>query len=113
MKLSEWNSLLFEKLVVENGHPGDPLYLYVDDDMLADLSGMSNSQKALQDFTLAFESDNFESAARQASKWKQSGFEGVPSFMAALAMTVLAVTLEPLGKNSNNVYARQWDLLGA
>ena len=40
MKLSEWNELLFRKLVAETGSPGDPLYIYVDAEVLAEIGGL-------------------------------------------------------------------------
>ena len=112
MKLEEWNDLLFRNLVVENGQYGDPLYLYVDGDVLADIAGIAEPDDAVNDFQDAFMSYNFYRAKMAAERWQRENYKGIPEFFAALAMSVLAVTLESLGKNSNNVAARQYQLLG-
>ena len=112
MKLSEWNELLFRKLVAETGSPGDPLYIYVDAEVLAEIGGFGDPDEALEDFKRAFEGYDFETAHREASRWKHGGFNGLPPFMTALAMTVLAVTLAPIGQSTMNVSRRQWELLG-
>ena len=112
MKLSEWNKLLFRKLVVDTGRPGDPLYLYVDAEVLADVGGFDDADAALEDFKQNFEGYDFHAAEQDAIKWKRAGFQGDPPFVTALAMTVLAVTLEPIENKNFNVYRRQWELLG-
>ncbi len=112
MNLQDWNEALFQHLVKDVGHPGDPLYFYVDDHVLAQVSGIDDPDEALADFTEAYGRTSFDDAFRLAVRWKNDGFIGVPPFLATLAITVLAVTLEPLGASSNNVYRRQRALLG-
>ena len=53
----------------------------------------------------------FHDAYQQAIKWSANGMHGTPPMTAALAMTVLAVTEEPIGAQ-HGVYARQNQLLG-
>lgn len=112
MDIAAWNECLFEALVRESGAPGDPLYLYVDDDVLAQASGARSPDEALDDFKQAFRATSFAEAHRAANAWKQGGYPTQPPHVAALAMTVLAVTLSPLGRAEHNVYSRQRDLLG-
>lgn len=112
MDVARWNDLLFEGLVKNVGRPRDPLYLYVDDEVLGKLLGNVSPAEALKSFTDAFTSTCFQDQFLLATNWERSGFAGDPQFLPALAMSVLAVTLEPIGKSSNNVYGRQRDLLG-
>lgn len=112
MNLQDWNEALFQHLVKDVGRPGDPLYFYVDDHVLAQISGIDDPDEALADFIEAYGRTSFDDAFRLAVRWKSGKFVGVPPFLTTLAMTVLAVTLEPLGASSNNVYRRQRALLG-
>lgn len=112
MNLQAWNEALFRGVVKDVGRPGDPLYFYVDDEVLADISGIESPDAALEDFTQAFQAISFYQSFREAVRWKNSDYRGTPVFLAAMAITVLAVTLEPLGVSANNVYRRQNALLG-
>lgn len=112
MNLREWNEALFRGVVQSVGRPGDPLYFYVDDTTLSHISGIEDPEEAVRDFTRAFEAISFKQSAREAVMWRHHGYEGVPVFLSAMAITVLAVTLEPIGGNTNNVYRRQNELLG-
>ncbi|MFI5845608.1 hypothetical protein ACIA8K_38480 [Catenuloplanes sp. NPDC051500] len=111
MNYLEWNSRLFED-VIDRGDPNRGLYLYVDRDLLAKLSGLSPEQ-AVEDFCRAFQVGigdfPFRRGAESATTWRRRGFPGNPPFVSDLAMTVLAVTEDPIGKG---VYARQNALLG-
>lgn len=116
MKSDEWNGRLFTELVEQVGTPGDPLFLFVDADLLARCTdGQLDPESALDDFCRAFNTTDsgqrFQRAALAAKRWERSSFEGIPPFVDALAMTVLAVTLPSLG-GAGNVYARQRQLLG-
>jgi hypothetical protein len=113
----EWNNRLLVELVQQVGTPGDPLFLYVDDDVLAKCTdGQLGPKEAVADFCKAFNtapSDaRFASAARGARRWELSGFDGSPPHMDALAMTVLAATTRPPLGFEGNIYARQRELLG-
>ncbi|MEU8300865.1 hypothetical protein AB0C04_26710 [Micromonospora sp. NPDC048909] len=113
MNLTEWNSKLLDD-VRSRGRQGQRLYLYVDRDLLAKLSGMP-PQAAVNDFSRAFRVsmgiEPFRRGAQAATAWRRSGFIGDPPFVAHLAMTVLAVTEEPIG-GSHGIYACQNGLLG-
>lgn len=39
MNLQEWNERVFAEVVERVGRPGDPLYFYVDEDVLSSASG--------------------------------------------------------------------------
>lgn len=112
MDLAQWNRALMDGLIRKFGGPGDPLYLYVDGEVLADVSGMDDPQAAIDDFASAFRTTTFRREFLKARSWEKSDFDGDPPFLAALAMSVLAVTLDPLGGHTNNVYRRQRALLG-
>lgn len=117
MRSDEWNERLFAELVVAVGSEGDPLYLYVDDDVLAKCTdGVMEPQEALEDFRQSFNTtdtaDRLKRAARQAREWRAGGYVGTPPYIDALAMTVLAATLSPIGASSSNVYGRQRWLFG-
>ncbi len=113
MNLTEWNTKLLDD-VRSRGRQGQRLYLYVDRDLLAKLSGMPPAV-AVDDFCRAFRAsmgiEPFQRGARAAISWRRSGFIGNPPFVAHLAMTVLAVTEEPIGAK-NGIYRRQNRLLG-
>lgn len=113
MKLGDWNEALFSDLR-SRGRPERLLYLYVDRETLADVSGL-DEQDALDDFCEAFRaargSRPFALGAGVATRWSSRGFEGDPPFVADLAMTVLAVTEEPVGA-LHGVYRTQNSLLG-
>lgn len=111
MNLNAWNEAFFQRLVKDVGSAGDPLYFYVDDEVLAEISGHPDPEVALEDFVEAFRTTSFDESIRRAFKWKSGGYTGTPFFLSAMAITVLAVTLEPLGANANNVYRRQHRLL--
>ncbi|KUL31267.1 hypothetical protein [Actinoplanes awajinensis] len=111
MNYLEWNSSLLT-YVIDRGDPTRDLYLYVDRDLLAKLSGLSPEQ-AVEDFSRAFQvgmgSKPFHRGMQTATKWRLSGFPGAPQFVIHLAMTVLAVTEDPI---DGSVYKRQNALLG-
>ncbi|MER6591040.1 hypothetical protein ABT214_04110 [Micromonospora purpureochromogenes] len=113
MNLDRWNEVLLEDLRAR-GRAGQRLYLYVDRDLLARLSDL-NPADAVDDFCKAFQSATgrqpFKWAADAAVRWKMLNFPGDPSFVAHLAMTVLAVTEDPLG-SGHGIYRRQNTLLG-
>lgn len=114
MNLEEWNTAIFEEAAGHTGRPGDPLYLYVDEDTLAAASNL-HPEAAVADFCAAFNrigsGAQFQRAHQLARHWEQDGRPGRPPFVYALAMTVLAVAMPPIG-GGGNVYARQRQLLG-
>lgn len=113
MRLSEWNEALFSDLR-DRARPERRLYLYVDRETLADVSALSEAE-ALKDFCAAFRAARgrrpFSAGAEAADRWASRGFDGAPPFVADLAMTVLAVTEEPVGAQ-HGVYRTQNSLLG-
>ncbi|PRY29288.1 hypothetical protein CLV70_1065 [Pseudosporangium ferrugineum] len=113
MDLAEWNSQLFSD-VCARGRRGQRLYLYVDRDLLGKLANTS-PQAAVDDFSRAFRAsmgvEPFGRGAQEASAWRRRNFEGPPPLVAHLAMSVLAVTEQPIG-GSHGVYACQNRLLG-
>ena len=114
MELTTWNKALFERLR-EHADARRLVHLYLDRDVLADCSGISEPSVAVEDFTKAFLTTSgqrpFGRALSEARTWAKSGYRGEPPMIAALGMTVLAVTEDPLGA-SHNVYSRQNALLG-
>ena len=117
MDSAEWNDRLFAELVLNVGSPGDPLFLYADDDVLAKCSTeLMSPENALEDFCRAFNSEGselrFKRAGRLAREWRNSHYTGPPPFLDALVMTVLAATLPAIGSSSANIYGRQRRLLG-
>jgi hypothetical protein len=113
LDIKAWNSALFEHLRVD-ATPGRRVYLYVDREVLADLNG-AKAEDAVTSFCTAFREaagrEPFERAWRDAVAWRVSGWSGEPPMVAALSMTVLAVTEDPLGA-AHGVYRRQNQLLG-
>lgn len=113
MKLVDWNEALLGE-VVARARPDRRLYLYVDRETLADVSGLGE-REALDDFCEAFRATRgsrpFAPGASAADTWARRGFEGHAPFLADLAMTVLAVTEEPDGA-LHGVYRTQNRLLG-
>lgn len=113
MKLIEWNEALLNDLH-SRGRPERRLYLYVDRETLAE-AGAVDQQEAFDDFCQAFRdargSRPFALGASAATRWAGRGFDGEPPFVADLAMTVLAVTEEPVGA-PHGVYRTQNGLLG-
>ncbi|MBX9244308.1 hypothetical protein ICW40_05740 [Actinotalea ferrariae] len=113
MKLVEWNEVLLSDLR-SRGRPERRLYLYVDRETLAE-AGALDQQEAFDDFCQAFRdargSRPFALGASAAARWAGRGFDGEPPFVADLAMTVLAVTEEPIGA-PHGVYRTQNSLLG-
>lgn len=113
MEIQAWNEALFHE-VVEAGSADERLYLYVDRGVLAQASGLPPDQAA-DDFCAAFRAyrsrQPFERAFKEAVSWRRQGWPGQPPCVAALAMTVLAVTDDPIG-NPNGVYRTQNALLG-
>lgn len=111
--LADWNSRLFAELVAD-GQEDERLYLYVDRGVLAQVSGL-DEESAIKDFCAPFQTKTgrspFHVALEQGIAWKRAGWAGEPPCVAALCMTVLAVTEDPIG-NSNGVYRRQNELLG-
>lgn len=117
MELSEWNDRIFREAVARVGRPGDPLYFYVDEDVLsAATDGAQTPEVALTDFATAVNQRSsalqFQKAAEQAQRWVEAHYEGSCPFVWALAITVLGVSLPHLGRSSNNVYGRTRHLLG-
>lgn len=112
MEIEAWNEALFHE-VVESGNPDDRLYLYVDRGVLSQASGLADDEAA-EDFCSAFAAyrsrQPFERPLREAASWKARGWPGRPPCIAALAMTVLAVTDDPVG-NPQGVYRTQNTLL--
>jgi hypothetical protein len=112
--IKDWNELLFEQLVLP-GRPGRRLYLYVDRAVLADASAIEDGDVATADFCAAFTAvsgpEPFARSWRDGLAWRRGGWPGTPPVVAALSMTVLAVTDDPLG-GTHGVYRRQNDLLG-
>jgi hypothetical protein len=113
MNLDEWNAVLFEE-VRTRASLSQRLYLYVDRDLLSRISGLVPAA-AVDDFASAFRAATgaapFRRAAEHAIRWRVRGYPGDPAFVAHLAMTVLAVTEEPVGAR-HGIYARQNLLLG-
>lgn len=113
MDLQAWNKALIERLR-ENADVRRLVYVYVDREVLVDVSGMEDPAEAVADFTSAFLAASgtlpFGRALSDARGWVRAGRPGDPPMVAALAMTVLAVTEDPLGA-SHNVYSRQNELL--
>lgn len=113
MDLDDWNAAIFAD-VRARGQPGQLLYLFVDRELLGRLGGLP-AHDAVADFSRALQRLGylrpFGAAAQAAERWQRGGFEGLPGFVAHLAMTVLAVTEEPLGR-PNGIYRRQNELLG-
>jgi hypothetical protein len=113
MDLNEWNAALLTDIRAR-ADPERLLYLYIDRDGLARISGQ-DPEAAVADLSIAVQHFSgrqpFSMAARNAQRWSASGFLGDPAFVAHLAITVLAVTEEPLG-GSHGLYRRQNSLLG-
>lgn len=113
MDLQTWNKVLFERLR-EDADARRLVHVYLDRDALADASGIREPAAAVEDFTSAFLAASgqrpFARALSEARAWERAGRMGDPPMVAALGMTVLAVTEDPLGA-SHNVYSRQNDLL--
>ena len=113
MDLQTWNKALFERLR-EDADARRLVYLYVDREVLADVSGIDDPAQAVADFTSAFLAASgampFARALSAARAWVRAGRVEDPPMVAALGMTVLAVTEDPLGA-SHNVYSRQRALL--
>jgi hypothetical protein len=113
MNLDEWNDALLGDLELR-GVAGQRLYFYVDRELLGRLSGLGPAE-AVEDFCKAFHAVTgkvaFRAAADAAALWAARGFTGRPSFVAHLALTVLAVTEEPIG-SAHGIYRRQNELLG-
>jgi hypothetical protein len=113
--LTEWTKALFRE-VVEAGRPGVGLYFYVDREVLAAAAGSSDADAAFADLCAAYVRESprhrpFGRQAQAADRWRAIGARTVPPFLTALAMSVLAVTEEPLGA-AHGVYRRQNQLLG-
>ncbi|GAA3397547.1 hypothetical protein [Cryptosporangium minutisporangium] len=112
MNLDGWNEAFLDRL--DENSAGRPLYLFVDQDLLSEISGLPAGD-AVVAFSVAFRDRvreaPFGAAARDAREWKRRGFAGRPRFVSHLAMTVLAVTDEPAGRG-NGVYPRLNELLG-
>lgn len=113
MDLTDWNAAIFEQLGVGRA-PEKRLYLYVSPDSLGALSNLSPAE-AVADFCRAFEDASggrfFGPHRARAQAWRSSGFDGDPPIVAALGMTVLPVTDDPIGSPSG-VYRNQNRLLG-
>lgn len=112
MDLSAWNAALLSDLRARQD-PARLLYLYVDREVLARLHG-GTPDSAVADFCAAFRpvpDRPFFGAVRKAQAWRRQGFEGDPPLVAHLALTVLAVTEDPVGA-AHGVYRQQNLLLG-
>lgn len=103
-------------LVRRGGQPGERFCLYVDRAVLREISGFQDDDAAKEDFCAAF-----NAAADPTRPWHRqlcaarratlpSADDNWPA-VAGLAMTVLAVTDQPLGA-AHGVYPRQNELLG-
>jgi hypothetical protein len=108
-----WNQHLAAALLVP-GRREEPLYFYVDEDVLTEASGLPR-ETALADFLAAsrpftFTGRPFGYAVRQARRWRGEGCHGAPPHLWALALTVLAVTSDPVG-DTDSVYRVQNHLL--
>ncbi len=114
MDLKGWNAALFKRLQ-EDADPWRRVYVYVDREVLADVAGGADPDAATENFCEAFRAaagrNPFERSLRQARAWRDSGWVGDPPLVAALAMTTLGVTEEPLGR-THGVYKQQNQLLG-
>ncbi|MFG2043993.1 hypothetical protein [Dactylosporangium sp. NPDC048998] len=90
-----------------------PLYLYVDRELLGKISGQQAAD-AVADFTGSFKVQScvspFPDGAKAAIGWQYNNYSGTPPMLAHLALTVLAVTEEPVGPHG--VYRRLNELLG-
>ena len=113
MDLHAWNRVLLDRLKAD-ARPQRRLYLYVDRETLASVAGL-DAGAAGEDWSRAVRDAGArqpcEGAYLAARRWKASGWLGDPPIIAALAMTVLAVTEMPLGHDTS-VYPRQNELLG-
>jgi hypothetical protein len=112
--LVEWNKRLASALLVP-GHSDEPLYVYVDEDVLAEASDLA-PQDAVTSFLGACRpfvvgDRPFGYALRQAQRWQRSGAHDSPPHLWALALTVLAATSDPVGA-TDSVYRVQNSLLG-
>lgn len=117
MNLSEWNDCVFGEVVERVGRPDDPLYFYVDEDVLSAASGMRFAPaEALEDFRRAFNEKDaaarFGGAITHVAVWQKGERGGIPPFLHILTMSVLGVSLPHRGRSSQNVYGRQNELLG-
>ena len=114
MDQQDWNAALFNELV-KPGRADERLYLYVDRNILAGVMGHDDGQQAVEDFCTAFRqisgAQPFALSAKTAITWRATGWVGEPPIVAALAMTVLAVTEDQIG-STNGVYSRQNQLMG-
>ncbi|WP_121192526.1 hypothetical protein [Motilibacter peucedani] len=94
--------------------PDQRHYLYVDADVLAGASGLP-PREAVEAFTRYFRNTRgarpFDNALSRARRWRQRGYPGTPPLVSALAMTVLAVTEDPVAAGAG-VYRTQNALLG-
>lgn len=115
MDYATWQKRLFDHLVIGQGVPGKPLYLYVDRNDLAEVSGRS-PEDAVADFCNAY--NNGLGVERDESfkhEWlqrdQQTPPDQAPGYFLALVMSVLAVTEPELG-GTGGVYPRQRALLG-
>ena len=113
MNLAQWAAALHDG-VVARGSADRHLYLYVDRSDFAEISGLS-ANEALLDFCQAFSEQSgtepFERQWSMSLAWPRTGWDAPCPFLPALAMTVLAVTEEPIGA-SHGVYRRLNQLLG-
>ncbi len=99
MDYDAWNATLTEHFFVETSTPG-PVYLSVDDALLADLMSAKLGQPisrstAITDFQNAirrrvYGRAPFSDIRERTYRWKRDGAWGNPPFIALLAVTVLA-----------------------
>lgn len=115
--LKSWRDAIVERVLIENAHPDRPLYLYVDSEVLSELSGLQPDY-AQKSYSKAFVDhycdgdpiETFRNAVKEAIAWVPSGTPGeIPPYITLLAFVVLAVTDEPIGPG---VYRLQNHLLG-
>ena len=99
--LDSWTEGIF-KAIVATGRPGKPLFLYLDSEILGEISNLSpvDAQKAfaksfLKHYSKGERDTPFENAVLEALNWpKTPGFKksSCPKIIPLLALCVIAVT---------------------
>ena len=115
--LKNCRDAIVERVLIENADPDRPLYLYVDSEVLSELSGL-HPDDAQKSYSKAFVDhycvddpiETFRNAVKEAIAWIPSGAPSeFPPYITLLAFAVLAVTDKPIGPG---VYRLQNHLLG-
>lgn len=100
-----WNALLNQRFADMFQRSG-PVFLYVDADLLGDISGLE-PEEAVKSFVSYFGTSDpkstFDIAYDSAKAWKSNGFSGPNPAAAVLALTVLAV-VESTSEGEKSVY---------